>query len=406
MLSRHFFILYEPRVCLYRLENLFTLLFARFYGKITVRFYVQIPNEVIPLDIKKLTSVFQLNGKPISWREFGHGHINSTFKVTTDTGAEYILQKINKYVFRNPIRLMSNVMAVTDYLRARVEDPRMAMHFILTKRGHPYYRDSEGDFWRMYDFMQGFCLDAPESDEDFYQSGIAFGRFQELLSDFPANTLYETIPEFHNTIDRYRQFKASLAVDPLGRLACVQEEVDFVLAHEEVGGTLQRMLQSGELPLRVTHNDTKLNNVLLDRKTRKALCVLDLDTVMPGLSAHDFGDSIRFGAATAAEDEQDLSKMSMDLHMFEVYTRGFLEAATKLTDKEVEMLPMGALIMTLEVGLRFLKDYIDGDLYFKTAYPEHNLVRARTQLKLVADMETKMEEMNRIVAKVRASVNK
>lgn len=360
--------------------------------------------EVILLHIKQLTDAFRLDGTPISWREFGHGHINSTFKVTTDTGAEYILQKINKYVFRNPVRLMANVIAVTDYLRSRVEDPRMAMHFILTKKGHSYFRDAEGDFWRMYDFMKGFCLDAPESDEDFYQSGIAFGRFQELLSDFPADTLYETIPEFHNTIDRYRQFKASLAVDPLGRLAQVQDEVNFVLAHEEIGGTLQKMRLSGELLLRVTHNDTKLNNVLLDRKTRKSLCVLDLDTVMPGLSVYDFGDSIRFGAATAAEDEQDLSKMHLDLHMFEVYTKGFLEAATALTDKEVEMLPMGALIMTLEVGLRFLKDYIDGDLYFKTAYSEHNLVRARTQLKLVADMEEKMDEMNRIVAKVKEAV--
>ena len=358
------------------------------------------------MDIQKLTAAFALDGNPISWREFGHGHINSTFKITTDTGAEYVLQKINKYVFRNPPRLMSNVVAVTDYLRQRVEDPKMTLHVIMTKRGHAYYRDGEGDFWRMYDFLHGFCLDAPESDEDFYQSGVAFGRFQELLSDFPAETLYETIPEFHNTVDRYAQFKASLEIDPLDRLASVREEVDFVLAHEELGSTLQKMRESGELPLRVTHNDTKLNNVMLDRKTRKALCVLDLDTVMPGLSAHDFGDSIRFGAATAAEDEQDLSKMSLDLHMFEVYTRGFLESATKLTDKEVEMLPMGALIMSLEVGLRFLKDYIDGDLYFKTAYPEHNLVRARTQLKLVADMEKKMEDMNRIVAKVRASVNK
>ena len=358
------------------------------------------------MDIQKLTAAFALDGNPISWREFGHGHINSTFKITTDTGAEYVLQKINKYVFRNPPRLMSNVVAVTDYLRQRVEDPKMALHVIMTKRGHAYYRDGEGDFWRMYDFLHGFCLDAPESDEDFYQSGVAFGRFQELLSDFPAETLVETIPEFHNTVDRYAQFKASVEADPLDRVSGVREEVDFVLAHEEVGSTLQKMRESGELPLRVTHNDTKLNNVMLDRKTRKALCVLDLDTVMPGLSAHDFGDSIRFGAATAAEDEQDLNKMSLDLHMFEVYTRGFLEAATKLTDKEVEMLPMGALIMTLEVGLRFLKDYIDGDLYFKTAYPEHNLVRARTQLKLVADMEKKMEDMNRIVAKVRASVNK
>lgn len=368
-------------------------------------FYLENDAEVILLDIKQLTAAFALDGVPISWREFGHGHINSTFKVTTDTGAEYILQKINKYVFRNPVRLMGNVIAVTDYLRSRVEDPRMAMHFILTRKGQSYFRDADGDFWRMYDFMKGFCLDAPESDEDFYQSGVAFGRFQELLSDFPADTLYETIPEFHNTVDRYRQFKASVAIDPLGRLAQVQDEVNFVLARENVGSTLQKMREDGTLPLRVTHNDTKLNNVLLDRKTRKSLCVLDLDTVMPGLSAHDFGDSIRFGAATAAEDEQDLSKMSLDLHMFEVYTRGFLAAATTLTDREVEMLPMGALIMTLEVGLRFLKDYIDGDLYFKTAYPEHNLVRARAQLKLVADMEAKMQNMERIVARVKQSLH-
>ena len=185
----------------------------------------------------------------------------------------------------------------------------------------------------------------------------------------------------------------------------MKEDVAFMMEREALACTLQRLRESGELPLRVTHNDTKLNNVLLDRMTRKSLCVLDLDTVMPGLSVHDFGDSIRFGAATAAEDEQDLSKMSLDLHMFEVYTRGFLEAATALTEKEVEMLPLGALTMTLEVGLRFLKDYIDGDLYFKTAYPEHNLVRARTQLKLVADMEEKMDEMHRIVAKVKASID-
>ena len=190
----------------------------------------------------------------------------------------------------------------------------------------------------------------------------------------------------------------------MGRAKECQAEIDFVLAHEEIGAQLTTMLKEGKLPLRVTHNDTKLNNVLLDRETRKALCVLDLDTVMPGLSLYDFGDAIRFGAATAAEDEPDVDKMEMDLHLFEVYTRGYLEAAPSLTDKEVEMLPMGALIMTLEVATRFLKDYIDGDLYFKTAYPEHNLIRARTQIKLVADMQSKWDEMNRIVAEVAAQV--
>ena len=227
-----------------------------------------------------------------------------------------------------------------------------------------------------------------------------------MLSEFPAETLTETIPEFHNTIDRYRQLKESVAADRMGRLAGVMADVEFLLAREEKGSQLQKLREQGVLPLRVTHNDTKLNNVLLDKKTRKSLCVLDLDTVMPGLSAYDFGDSIRFGAATAAEDEKDLSKMEMDLHLFEVYTRGFLEAATNLTDEEIRALPMGAYTMTLEVATRFLKDYLDGDAYFKVAYPEHNLVRARTQMKLVADMEQKMDKMDAIVARVAAEIRK
>ena len=356
------------------------------------------------MQIEKAAYAFQIDGNPVCCQELSQGHINQTMKITTDTGAEYVLQKINKYVFRNPIRLMSNVSSVTDYLHQRVEDSRHALHFIPTEKGLYYHRDRKGEFWRMYNFVGGFCLNTPESDEDFYQSALAFGRFQQLLSDFPANSLYETIPEFHNTIDRYNQFRASVETDPCGRAALARQEIKFLLKREELGGTLQRMRESGELPLRVTHNDTKLNNVLLDRKTRQALCVLDLDTVMPGLSLYDFGDAIRFGAATAAEDEPDVEKMEMNLHLFEVYTRGYLEAAPSLTDKEVEMLPMGALIMTLEVATRFLKDYIDGDLYFKTAYPEHNLIRARTQIKLVADMQSKWDEMNRIVAEVAAQV--
>ena len=352
--------------------------------------------------MEKAAYAFQLDGNPISCEVFGHGHINHTLKLTTDTGSEYILQRINTYVFKDPVRLMANVSSVTDFLRKKVDDSRLALHFLPTFDGNYYLVDEKGQYWRAYDFVGGFCLDTPESDEDFYQSALAFGRFQELLADFPAETLFETIPEFHNTIDRYRQFKDSVAADPMGRAAGVKAEIDFLLEREELGGTLQKMREDGLLPLRVTHNDTKLNNVLLDKNTRKSLCVLDLDTVMPGLSLYDFGDSIRFGAATAAEDEPDASKMSMDLHLFEVYTRGYLEAATTLTEREVAMLPMGALIMTLELATRFLKDYLDGDLYFKTDYPEHNLVRARTQIKLVADMQSKWEDMNRIVAKVAA----
>ena len=358
------------------------------------------------MQIEKAAYAFQLDGNPVTCEEFGHGHINSTWKVTTDTGAEYVLQRINKYVFRNPVRLMANVGAVTEFLGKKVKEARNALHYIPTHTGLLYHRDRKGEFWRAYDYIGGFCLDVPETEEDFYQSALAFGRFQDQLADFPAHTLYETIPEFHNTVDRYRQLYESISIDPCQRVANVKDEIYYLTKQEEVACTLQRMRENGELPLRVTHNDTKLNNVLLDRTTRKALCVLDLDTVMPGLSAHDFGDSIRFGAATAEEDEPDYEKMSLDLHLFEVYTRGFLEAATALTDKEVEVLPMGALSITLELATRFLKDYIDGDLYFKTAYPEHNLIRARTQIRLAQDMQSKMDEMNRIVAQVAAQVRK
>ena len=358
------------------------------------------------MSIEKAAYAFCMNGAPIGCMPIGNGHINSTLKVETDTGAEYVLQKINKYVFKDPVSLMKNAGTITDFIRQRVTDPRLALHFITTHDGKFYHEDEQGQFWRMYDFVGGFCLEAPECEEDFYQSALAFGRFQQLLSDFPAETLTETIPEFHNTVDRYRQFKESVAADAMGRLAGVQADVEFLLEREERGTVLQRMRESGELPLRVTHNDTKLNNVLLDKKTRKSLCVLDLDTVMPGLSVHDFGDSIRFGAATAAEDERDVSKMSMDLHLFEVYTRGFLEEAVTLNDVEVRMLPMGAYVMALEVATRFLKDYLDGDRYFKVDYPDHNLVRARTQIALVADMERKMADMERIVAQVAADVRK
>lgn len=352
------------------------------------------------MQIENIAQKFLIEGKPVSCKEFGSGHINYTVKVLTDAGNEYVLQRINKYVFKDPVRLMENVSAVTDFLRSRVDDPRMALHYIPTHEGPFYFLDDEGEYWRMYDFIGGFCLDAPETEEDFYQSALAFGRFQHMLSEFPAHTLFETIPEFHNTIDRYRQLKESIAADACGRLASVQADVDLLMEREELGCTLQRLRESGELPLRVTHNDTKLNNVLLDKDSRKSLCVLDLDTVMPGLSLYDFGDSIRFGAATAAEDEQDLSKMSMDLHLFEVYTKGFLEAATSLTDREVELLPMGAFVITLELATRFMKDHLDGDLYFKTAYPGHNLVRARAQMKLAADMQDKMDQMQQIVATV------
>ena len=349
------------------------------------------------MNITPQVRAFAINGNAVLCKHFGNGHINETLKITTDTGYQYILQRINHYVFKEPVKVMENISRVTAYLLEQTGDPTAALHFVPAKDGSFCHRDEEGNYWRMYEFMEAFCLEAAETAADFYESGVAFGQFQQQLLDFPASTLHETIPNFHNTVDRFNQLKDSICADVKGRASQVRQEIEFALSHEEVGGTLQRMLEKGQLPLRVTHNDTKLNNVLLNPTTRKPLCVLDLDTVMPGLSAYDFGDSIRFGAATAAEDEQDVSKMRLNLDYYEAYARGFLEAATALTDAEIDALPYGALIMTLEVGIRFLKDYLDGDVYFKTAYETHNLVRCRTQFALVADMETKWAEMCAII---------
>jgi Ser/Thr protein kinase RdoA (MazF antagonist) len=340
---------------------------------------------------------FQIKSQPLYCKNFGHGHINYTFLITTDCGDQYILQRINTHVFKKPVQLMENVIAVTEHIRTKVDDPTQVLHFVPALDGSYFYRDERRRFWRCYEFVGGFCLEAPETDADFYESAVAFGRFQEQLSDFPASSLYETIPNFHNTPDRYRMLHVAMDEDACDRLQYIQREIDFVMEREHEAGTIQRMLESGELPLRVTHNDTKLNNVLLDIKTRKAKCVLDLDTVMPGSSLFDFGDSIRFGAATAPEDVQELSRMTLDLHLFEVYTKGYLDGCHSLTKREIELLPLGAKIITLELAVRFLTDYLESDHYFKTDYPDHNLVRARAQLKLVQDMEAKWYHMQKII---------
>ena len=340
---------------------------------------------------------FQIMSQPVFCRVFGHGNINYTFLITTDNGKQYILQRINTHVFKKPVQLMENVIAVTQHIRSKVDDPSKVLNFVPALDGKYYYRDERRRYWRCYEFVGGFCLEAPETDADFYESAVAFGRFQEQLSDFPANSLHETIPNFHNTPDRYRQLHIAMDEDACDRLQYVQREIDFIMEREHEAGTIQRMLESGDLPLRVTHNDTKLNNVLLDMKTRKALCVLDLDTVMPGSSLFDFGDSIRFGAATAPEDVQELSRMTLDLHRFEVYTKGYLDGCHSLTPREIELLPMGAKIITLELAVRFLTDYLESDHYFKTQYSDHNLVRTRAQLRLVQDMEAKWYQMQKII---------
>ena len=345
-----------------------------------------------------ILSNFLLDGNAVTCERYGCGHINETYLVVTDKAHRYIFQRINQHIFRDIPALMENISAVSGHLLSILHDPRRVLTPVYTKDGQCYASLEDGTYWRLYEFVErSLCLQAPETPEDFYQSAVAFGEFQQHLKDFPAATLHETIPNFHNTVDRYRIFHEVLSADVMGRAREVQPEIAFLLEREEEAGTLVQLLEAGKLPLRVTHNDTKLNNVMLDADTRKALCVIDLDTVMPGLSAYDFGDSIRFGAATAAEDETDLSKMEMDLELFRIYTRGFLKACPGLTDLEKQVLPMGAKLMTLEVGLRFLTDYLDGDHYFAVHRPGHNLDRSRTQLKLVSDMEKKWADMVRIV---------
>ena len=349
-------------------------------------------------ELQPILAAFRLDSKVVSCERYGCGHINVTYLVVTESGRRYILQKVNNHIFKDVDGLMENIIAVTAHLRQQISDPRRVLTLVPTVDDALYLHHENGSYWRVYDFVEGsICLQAPESSDDFYQSAVAFGDFQQQLKDFPAHTLHEVIVNFHNTADRYRIFREVLAKDPMGRAASVKEEIEFALAREAEAATLVNLLAEGKLPLRVTHNDTKLNNVMLDDTTRKPLCVIDLDTVMPGLAAYDFGDSIRFGAATAAEDEKDLSKMEMSLELFRTYTEGFLSACPGLTDLERETLPMGAKLMTLECGVRFLTDYLDGDHYFAVHREGQNLDRCRTQFKLVADMESKWSKMAEIV---------
>ena len=352
---------------------------------------------------------FKLPGELKECIRDGSGHINDTYRLTYETPQgtkRYILQRMSKSIFKKPVELMENVSGVTAWLRKKIiengGDPeRETLTLVKSNDGLPYFVDSTGEYWRVYLFIEGAtCYDAVKDDNDFYQSAVAFGHFQRLLADYPAETLHETIKDFHNTPDRLEKFKKAVAEDICGRAASVQKEIDFILEREELTHALYDLQLDGRLPLRVTHNDTKLNNIMIDDETGKAICVIDLDTVMPGLTANDFGDSIRFGASTALEDEQDLSKVSCDLHLFDVYARGFIEGCGgALTDLEIDMLPMGAILMTFENGIRFLTDHLEGDHYFHIHREGHNLDRCRTQLTLVKDMEEKLPQMNEIIQK-------
>ncbi|MCK9159014.1 MAG: phosphotransferase [Bacteroidaceae bacterium] len=339
---------------------------------------------------------------------YGEGHINDTYAVTfqKSDGTVYrtLMQRINHTVFADPAALMSNIHGVTEFLKNKIcvahgDAIRESMTIIPTQGGSLFYQDEKGEYWRMYIFIENATTyQSCRNEQDFYNCGFAFGKFQRLLSDYPIAELTESIPDFHNTVKRFAALQEAIRQNKAGRVSLVQPEIDFALKREKDAGEIIDLLNKGMMPYRVTHNDTKLNNIMIDDTTGEAICVIDLDTVMQGAACYDFGDSIRFGASTAAEDETDLGKVSLDLHLFGVFTKGYLKVAKEfLTETELYSLAIGAKIMTFECGIRFLTDYLNGDTYFKIHREHHNLDRCHTQFKLVVDMEQKMQQMQDIV---------
>lgn len=353
--------------------------------------------------IEEAVNQFCVEGIPSECSRYGNGHINDTFLLCTKGEGQcfqYILQRMNTHVFQNPKGLMQNISGVTAYLRNQIvkaggDAQRETLTLVKTKSEKEYYVDSMGFWWRMYLFItDAVGYDTAADKEIFYQSAKAFGQFQRHLNQYPVSKLTETIPDFHNTPKRFEAFRKAVENDVCGRRQEVGNEIAFIMDRKSELSIVTEQLTSGAIPYRVTHNDTKLNNVLIDTWSGQAVCVIDLDTVMPGTAVFDFGDSIRFGANTAEEDERDLSRVSLSLPLYEAYKEGFLEGcAGSLTDAEIELLPWGAKLMTLECGMRFLTDYLDGDNYFRTHRPGHNLDRTKTQLALVADMERKWDKM-------------
>ena len=362
----------------------------------------------IPI-LKEVLSCYDFPATLLGAVRYGQGHINDTFCVICQPQdgdcIRYILQGLSSAAFPHPEELMENMVGITTYLKKAIESEggdasRETLNLVKTKDGKDFCTDSTGKVWRLTHFIEGTDCYQSATAELFEASAYAFGKFQYMLRDYPAETLHETIVKFHDTEDRFRKFLAALEADKLNRAKDVQPEIDFVMARKADCSVALQALRDGKLPLRVTHNDTKLNNILVDRATGKGICVIDLDTTMPGLSINDFGDSIRFGANHSAEDEKDLSKVNFDIDLYEAYTRGFLKGAQgSLTPAELEYLPWGAKLMTLECGIRFLTDYLDGDNYFRIHYPEQNLDRCRTQFKLVRDMEAQFQAMHNSVSK-------
>lgn len=347
---------------------------------------------------KNVLDAFSLEGTIQEICPYGEGHINQTFLVTTST-KRYILQVMNTHVFSDPDSLMKNICYVTKHLESKGIE---TLHVVFTKRNEPFLKLEDNSCYRIYDFIENTVTFQKATDPQvFCNSGYAFGEFQNYLKEFDASVLTETIPNFHNTPIRVRNFLEALSKDVVSRAKECEKEIQFVLERKDTLNLVVEGLQDGSIPLRVTHNDTKLNNILMDADTLKARAVIDLDTIMPGSMLYDFGDSIRFGASTAAEDEKNLELVHFDCSLFEAYTRGYYAAvADSITPKEVELLPYSAYLLTMECGIRFLTDYLMGDVYFATKYKEHNLIRCRTQFKLALEIHEVLDELKCLVKRI------
>lgn len=340
---------------------------------------------------------FKLDGEILDVCKYGEGHINTTYLVTC-VNKRYIMQKINTTLFDETDKLMNNIMLVTEHIRKNYPN-EVTLTLVYTTDGKPYL-DSEYGAFRVYDFIENsVCLQIVSNENEFYQSAVTFGKFLNMLETFDARELYEILPNFHHTPTRFNALLEAIENDKCKRLESVMEEVEFALAHKDITNVITELIANGKMPLRVTHNDTKLNNSLLEANTYNALAVIDLDTIMPGSVCYDFGDSIRFGCNSSKEDEVDLEKVFFKINYFEAYVKGFLSSLSSITEIEKDFLATGAIMMTLECGIRFLTDYLNGDTYFKIHREHHNLDRCRTQFKLVADMEMMIDEMEEIVNK-------
>ena len=357
-------------------------------------------NSDVSKKIQEICREFQIEGEYQSYEEIKVGNINRTYKVNykREDGKEksYIVQAVNTFVFKNPVQVMNNIDHVTEYIHEKDPD-RKTLHFHHTKDRKTYVFDEDG-FWRLFNFIPSSTYNICDNLEIVHNAGKAFGEFQMMLSDFDASLLHETIPDFHNTKARYAKLIEDAKADPCGRVAEVKEELDWLLSVQEKACKLTDLYEKGELPLRVTHNDTKINNVLFEEGGTKALVVIDLDTVMPGIVGHVFGVAIRFAAKDVEEDCKEYDKVKVNMDIFRAFTEGFLKCTVNtLTEKELDTLALSSFVLTCELATRFLDDYILGDPYFKINYPENNLVRTKCQVALAKDMERKMDQMEEIV---------